>query len=72
MGMLMKTQDQIRKALKSLMSDGEANACQIFRGYSMTTGETGWHFARFGQTATFIGNSLREALQWIEDEWASR
>ena len=64
----MNAQERIRKALKSLMSDGEANACQVFKGYNMGTGKTGWHFARFGQSATFIGNNLVEALEWIEVE----
>lgn len=68
----MNAKQKIREALKTIMSDGEANACQIWKAYSMTTGETGWHFVRFGQTATFIGNSLEEALQWFEEgEWAS-
>ena len=59
---------KIREALKALMDDGEANACRVWKGYDMGTGLTGWHFTRFGQTATHIGRNLAEALEWIESE----
>lgn len=62
----MNAKETIRKALKNLMSDGEANACEIWKGYDMGTGMTGWHYKRFGQTATFIGSNLSDALEWIE------
>lgn len=68
----MSAKEKIRRALKAIMDDGEANACQVFRGYSMTTACTGWHFARFGQSATFIGDNVAEALEWIESEADNR
>ena len=63
----MDAKTRIRKALKQIMSEGEANACTIFRGYEASTGLSGWHYIRFGGTATFIGANLAEALEWIEN-----
>ena len=63
----MNASEQIHQALKSIMSEGEANACRIWKGYDIGTGETGWHYQRFGQTATFIGDNLAEALATISD-----
>ena len=63
----MNASEQIHQALKSIMSDGEANACRIWKGYDMGTGESGWHYQRFGQTATFIGSNVAEALATIDD-----
>ena len=68
----MIAESKIREALKALMDDGEANACRIWKGYDMGTGETGWHFAQFGQSATFIGDNLAEAIEWIESEADNR
>jgi hypothetical protein len=58
---------RIREALKQIMSEGEANACEVFKGYEASTNWSGWHYIRFGGTATFIGANLAEALKWIEN-----
>lgn len=63
----MNATQQIHEALKGIMPDNEANACNIWKGYDVGTGETGWHYQRFGQTATFIGANLDEALATIGD-----
>ena len=63
----MATYKQVEQALRGIMSAGEANACRIWKGYDMGTGETGWHYQKFGQTATFIGASLSEALATLGD-----
>jgi hypothetical protein len=63
----MFTQSKIRNALKTFMTTGEANACNIFKGYDVSTGRTGWHFTRFGSTPTYLGKSETEALATIED-----
>lgn len=62
----MKAQQQIKEALKKIMSEGEANACQVFKGYDVGTGLTGWHFIRFGSTATYLGDNLPDALETID------
>lgn len=63
----MNAAETIRTALKGIMDEGEANACHIRKGYEASTGENGWHYTRFGGTATFIGGNLTEALEWIEN-----
>lgn len=62
----MNAEQKIRKALNGIMSSGEANACRIWKGYDVGTGETGWHYQQFGRTATFIGDNVTEAVEWIE------
>lgn len=63
----MNATERINQALKSIMPDSEANACRIWKGYDVGTGETGWHYQKFGQTATFVGANLNEALATIDD-----
>lgn len=63
----MNAIEKIIEALKGIMSDGEANACRIWKGYDVGTGETGWHYQRFCQTAAFIGSNLAEALATLDD-----
>ena len=63
----MTTEQQINQALKRIMSEGEANACRIFKGFDWGTGQTGWHYIPFGQTAVFLGGNAAEAMETIED-----
>ena len=63
----MDAKAKIRSALKQIMSDGEANACTIWKGWDVGTGLAGWHYQRFNQTATYIGNNLDQALAWIAE-----
>jgi len=64
----MNTKQAIRKALKSIMSEGEANAANIFKGwaYDGYGQHYGWHFTRFGGHTTYLGASKAEALAFIE------
>ncbi len=68
----MNAKETIRQALKEIMSDDEANACSIWKGYDNGTGRTGWHVTRFGETATHYGTSVAEAVEMIEDIRDSR
>lgn len=68
----MNAKETIRQALKKIMSDGEANACQIWKGYSPSTGLTGWHYIPFGSTAVFLGANAQEALEAVEETLAER
>ena len=63
----MNTEQKIREALKTIMNNGEVNACRVWKGYDVGTGLTGWHYTRFGQTATYIGDNERQALDWISE-----
>ena len=56
----------IRKALHRIMSPGEANACNIFKGYAMSTGESGYHYVPFNSTAVYLGKNLSQALETID------
>lgn len=62
----MNAKQRIQAALKSIMSEGEANACEVFKGYEVSTGYSGWHYTPFGGTTQFLGRSLRAALDAIE------
>lgn len=63
----MSAKAEIKHALRNIMSEGEANACQVFKGYNASTLRTGWHYIRFGYSqAVYIGKSLSEALDYID------
>lgn len=63
--MSTRGKDQIREALKGLMSDGEANACVVFKGYDAGTGLYGWHYVPFGRGGIFLGDTIADALEAI-------
>lgn len=62
----MNAEQKIRKALTEIMSQGEANATRIWKGYDVGTGMSGWHYQQFGRNATFIGDNVTEAVEWID------
>ena len=73
----MSAISRIRKALKGIMPEGEANACRINNSYQYDGSQqrNGWHFTRFNSTPTFLGRNVSEALETIEqikDERDSR
>ena len=73
----MSAISKIRQGLKSIMTEGEANACRISNGYEYDGSQQrrGWHFTRFNSTPTFLGRNASEALETIEqikDERDSR
>lgn len=59
---------KIRKALKGIMSEGEANACRVEKAYLYDGSQqrNGWHFTRFNSTPTYLGDNVSEALETIE------
>lgn len=67
----MKAKEVIREALKKIMDEGEANACQIWKGYGETN-RNGWHIARFGKTPTYFGKSVEEVIDAIYDIYDGR
>ncbi len=73
----MSAISKIRQGLKSIMTEGEANACRINKGYEYDGSQqrNGWHFTKFNSTPTFLGRNVSEALETIEqikDERDSR
>lgn len=63
----MNAEQTIREALKTIMPEGEANACRIWKGYDVATGCTGWHITKFGHFADFYGENLADVLFTIDD-----
>ena len=61
----MNAAQKIRKAMLGIMEEGEVNASQVYKsnGYD----GFGWYFCKFGSTATYIGKSLTDTLQWLEE-----
>lgn len=61
----MTAKEKIREALTTIMSEGEANACDIYKNWG------GWHYCRFGKNPIYIGANLEEALQHFVNIWES-
>ena len=73
----MQAISKIRQALKGIMTESEANACRINKGYEYDGSQQrkGWHVTKFNSTPTFLGRNVSEALETIEqikDERDSR
>ena len=66
------TKRKIQEALKQFMTEGDANACNVFKGYDVASGKDGWHYTPFGGIAVYLGKSEGEALETIEDIANSR
>lgn len=64
----MTGKEKIRKNLSKIMSAGEANACRIDReyGYDGVNGRYGWFYTMFGENATYLGRTIRDALEMID------
>ena len=64
----MSAISRIRKALNGIMTEGEANACRINKGYEYDGSQQrkGWHVTKFNSTPTFLGRNVSEALETIE------
>ena len=58
----MNAKQQIMTMLKEVYEDGEVNAMEVFKGFALDTGETGWHFRKFGRSNhVYLGKSVSEA-----------
>lgn len=64
----MSVKSKIKQALKSIMSEGEANAAYVGKGYHNegSIESNGWHFVPFGRPAVHLGENESEALEMIE------
>ena len=64
----MSVTSNIRRELNSIMSEGEANACRIEKGWAYDGSQQryGWHFTRFNGTPTFLGVNENESLETIQ------
>ena len=69
----MNAEQQIIKELKTAYNAGEVNAMEVFKGFAVDTGETGWHFKKFGRSEhIYLGNSVAEAKTTIQEIVDSR
>jgi len=64
----MTVSSKIRKALKGIMSEGEANACYVGKGYHYdgSIESNGWHYIPFNGTAVHLGENADESLETLE------
>ena len=70
----MRAQDKISNALHTIMDEGDANACQVYKGtdYDGAMQSTGWWYRPFNQQPVYLGTSVTEALDTIEQIADSR
>ena len=69
----MNARQQVVAALKTVFDSGDVNAMQIWKGYSATTGETGWHYQWFGRSEHhYMGKSVADVREYVEEVAATR
>ena len=69
----MNAKQQINQALKTAYPEGEVNAMEVIKGFAVDTGETGWHFKKFGRSEhIYLGKSVLEAKSTIQEIIDSR
>ena len=64
----MSVASKIRKALKGIMSEGEANACDVRKGYHYngSAEQNGWYYKPFNRQPVSLGSNEVEALETID------
>lgn len=70
----MKAKEQIEQALEKIMDKTDARACEIYKrfDYDGAVAVRGWYYRKFGERASFLGESLDKALETIEEIRRSR
>jgi len=70
----MNAHDRIKKALETIMTEGEANATQVYKGtdYNGVMQAYGWWYKMFNQQPTWLGQHEAAALATIADIAESR
>lgn len=64
----MNAMNAIKNMLKEVYEDGDVNAMEIFKGFAVNTGQSGWHFRQFGRLElTYLGKSVVEARETINE-----
>jgi hypothetical protein len=61
----MNAGQKVVKMLKEVYLEGEVNAAQIWKGYDVGTGRSGWHYQPFGQNAQYVGASVAEVKEYV-------
>lgn len=64
----MNAMNTIKNMLKEVYEDGDVNAMQVFKGFAVDTGQSGWHFRKFGRSEhVYLGKSVAEAREAIDE-----
>lgn len=63
----MKSSDKIKKALSTIMPEGDANACEVWKGWGWGQDSFCWWYKPFGRAAQALGGTVDEALDTIND-----
>ena len=64
----MNAKQQVKELLKTVYDAGDVSAMHIWKGFSATTGETGWHFQEFGRSEHhYMGKSVAEVQQYVDE-----
>jgi len=66
--------EKIKKAASEVYGIGAANAAQVYKGtdYDGVNTQTGWFIKLFNSVPTFLGRSVKSALETLEDIAESR
>ncbi len=64
----MNATQQVKELLKSVYDAGDVNAMQIWKGYSASTGQTGWHYQNFGRSEHhYMGKSVADVQEYVKE-----
>ena len=65
---MSKARETVKALLKTTYDDADVNAMQIWKGYDVSTGRTGWHIQWFGTSgAEYIGGSVSEVEDFVNE-----
>jgi len=68
-GMIRQSAEQkIREMLKEVYEEGDVNAAEIFKGFAIDTGKSGWHLRFFDRSDhIYLGANITEVELYLDD-----
>jgi len=58
---------QVKKELKKAFDSGRVEAMEVFKGFAVDTGATGWHYKEFGRSEHhYMGKSVEDVKEYVE------
>ena len=68
---ISKSREMVTELLKMVYDEKDVDAMQIWHGYEISTGQTGWHIQWAGtQGAQYIGANRREVADFVDEIFA--
>lgn len=64
----MSAQQRIKEKLKEIFDEGQVNAMSVFKGYSLQTNQTGWHYIPYNGQAVYMGKSVVDVGIWVDEQ----